>query len=182
MKAVWLVLALLALTHNLTRAQSCNPAVVSYIVRDENAQVLSAAEFKTIYEQLPKTIGEAHSYLSEVSFKDDGKTYYWPESAHWGQGRKVTSLEFANAETCAMALTEVTLIYHDKQMRLIFNLDITRTQPDRRLVIDALPFQTGTFELDLRGWSRRGDEMIPAERWKKVSFDHRAIRNGVVKP
>jgi hypothetical protein len=182
MKVTWLVLVLLALTSNLTRAQSCNPAVVSYIVRDENAQVLSAAELNTLYEQLPEASGAAHSYVSEVSFKDDGKTYYWPESADWEQGRKVTSLGFANAEACAMTLTEVTLTYHDKQMRLIFNLDITRTQPDRRLVIDALPFQAGTFELDLRGWSRRRDEMIPAERWKKVSSDDRAIRNGVLKP
>jgi uncharacterized protein with PIN domain len=160
------VLALLALTSNLTRAQSCNPAVVSYIVRDENAQVLSRRNSNRL-----RTIAESHrhgaQYVSEVSFKDDGKTYIWPESADWGQGRKVASLEFANAETCAMTLTEVTLIYQDKQMRLIFNLDITRTQPDRRLVISALPFQAGTFALDLRGWSRRRDEMIPAERWKE---------------
>src|SRR5436190_22450873 len=53
----------------------------SYIVRDENAQVLSAAELNTLYEQLPKAIGTAHSYVSEVSFKDDGKSYHWPESA-----------------------------------------------------------------------------------------------------
>jgi hypothetical protein len=154
---------------NSTRAQSCNPAVVSYIVRDESGQVLSAAELKTVYEQLPQVIGTARTYVGEVSFKDDGKSYYWPESADWKRGRKVTSLGFANAENCAMLLTEVTLTYHNRKMRLIFNLDVTRTQPDRRQVIDSLPFQTGTFKLDLSGWARSENEVTPAERWKRVS-------------
>src|SRR5215510_5967582 len=44
---------------NLSRAQSCNPAVVNYIVRDEGGKVLSAAELKSIFEQLPKSIGDA---------------------------------------------------------------------------------------------------------------------------
>jgi hypothetical protein len=53
-------------------------------------------------------------------------------------------------------------------MRLIFNIDIARTQPDRRPVIDSPPFQEGIFELDLSGWPRSENKMIPAERWKKV--------------
>ena len=77
-------------------------------------------------------------------------------------------MEFANAGTCTMHLTEATLTYRHKRMRLIFNIDITRTQHDRRPVIDSLPFQEGTFELDLSGWSHDGDKLIPAERWKKV--------------
>lgn len=172
MRVAMFVVLLLALAtgapDNSTRAQSCNPAVVNYIVRDESGQVLSAAELKTVYEQLPQAIGAARTYMGEVSFKADGKSYYWPESADWGKGRKVPSLGFANAETCAMPLTEVTLTYHDRKMRLIFNLDVTRTQPDRRQVIDSQPFQTGTFKLDLNGWSRNENEVIPAERWKKV--------------
>jgi hypothetical protein len=173
MRIAMFVALLLALApgspDNSTFAQFCNPAVVNYIVRDENGQVLSEPELKTVHEQLPESIGSARTYVGEVSFKDDGKTYYWPESADWGQGRKVTSLGFANAETCAMPLTEVTLTYHNRKMRLIFNLDITRTQPDRRLVIDSLPFQTGAFKLDLSGWSHSRNEVIPAERWKKVN-------------
>jgi hypothetical protein len=153
---------------NPTHAQSCNPAVVNYIVRDENGKVLSEAELKSVYEQLPKSIGDAHTYLGEVSFADDGQSFYWPESLDWKRGKKVPSLGFANAETCTMHLTEAALTYDNKRMRLIFNISITRTQPDRRPVIDSLPFQEGTFELDLSGWSHDGEKMIPAERWKKV--------------
>jgi hypothetical protein len=153
---------------NQIRAQSCNPAVVNYLVRDENGKLLSEAELKSVYEQLPKSIGDGHTYLGEVSFADDGNTFYWPESIEWKNGRKVPSLKFANAATCTMHFPEVTLMHRNKKMRLIFNIDITRTQPDRRPVIDSLPFQEGAFELDLSGWSHDTDKMIPAERWKKV--------------
>jgi len=166
------LVALLALATcalgNPTHAQSCNPAVVNYIIRDESGKVLSEAELKSVYEQLPESIGDAHTYPGEVSFADDGKSFYRPESLDWKRGKKVPSLEFANAGTCTMHLTEATLTYRHKRMRLIFNIDITRTQHDRRPVIDSLPFQEGTFELDLSGWSHDGDKLIPAERWKKV--------------
>jgi hypothetical protein len=151
-----------------SRAQSCNPAVVNYIVRDEGGKVLSAAELKSIYEQLPKSIGDARLDVGEVSFAADGKSFYWPESVDWEKGKKAPSLQFANAETCTMRLTEATLTHHNKRMRLIFNIDIARKQPDRRPVIDSLPFQEGVFELDLSGWSHSEDKVIPAERWKKV--------------
>jgi len=153
---------------NPSRAQSCNPAVVNYIVRDEGGKVLSEAELKSVYEQLPKSIGDAHTDVGKVSFEDDGKTFYWPESVDWEKGKKVPSLQFANAETCTMHLTEATLTYHNKRMRMIFNIDIARKQPDRRPVVDSLPFQEGAFELDLSGWSHDENKVIPAERWKKV--------------
>jgi hypothetical protein len=152
----------------LTHAQSCNPAVVSYIVRDESGKVLRETELKSICEQLPKSIDSARLYVGEVSFADDGKTFFWPESLDWERGKKVPGLQFINNETCMMRLTEVTVTYHNKKMRLIFNIDIARTQPDRRPVIDSLSFQEGTFSLDLNGWPRDAEQMIPADRWKKV--------------
>jgi len=154
-----------------TRAQSCNPATVSYIVRDENGRVLGEAALKSVYEQLPKRIGETQVEVGETALTDDGKTFYWPESADWPKGRKVAGLEFINSKTCTMHLTEATLTYHNQQMRLFFNLEITRTQADRRPVIDSLPFQEGTFALDLTGWSHDRVLMIPSARWKKVQ-DH----------
>ncbi len=171
MKMTLFVVTLLSLAicarPNPARAQSCNPAVVNYLVRDEAGNVLSEAELKAVYEQLPKSIGDAHTSAGEVSFADDGESFYWPESVDWEKGKKAPSLHFANAAACAMRLTEVTLTYHSKRMRLIFNIDIDRKQPDRRLVIDSLPFQSGAFKLDLSGWSHRRDELIPAERWKR---------------
>jgi len=161
-------LLLLLLLPNSTPVQSCNPAVVSYVIRDEQGRVLSEAEVKTVEEQLPKQIGDAGVYTTEVSFADDGKNYYWPESVDFEKGKKQPALGFANAGTCTMRLTEVTLKYHQKKMRLLFNIDIrSRTQPDRRIVVDSLPFQEGTFVLDM---SARGEDthvIVPAEWWKK---------------
>lgn len=167
MPIVWLLVVLTTIP-NVNHAQACNPAVVSYIIRDEGGKVLSETELKSVYERLPGTIGDAHLYAGQVSIADDKKTFYWPESVDWRKGNKQPSLEFANAETCTMHLTEATLIYHDKKMHLIFNIDITRAQPNRRPVVDSLPFQEGTFALDLNGWSGDPDKLIPLERRKKI--------------
>jgi len=99
---------------NPTHAQYCNPAVVNYILRDEKGKVLTETEIKTVYEQLPKVIGDAHLYSGQVSFAEDESSFYRPESADWQKGRKQRALEFANSDTCTMHLTEVTLTYHKK--------------------------------------------------------------------
>jgi len=158
----------ISVTRTPAYVQSCNPAVVNYMVRDEKGKVLTGTEIKTVHERLPKTIGDASLGAGEVSFAADRKTFYWPESVDWSTGNKLPTLEFANAATCTMHLTEVTLTYHGKRMRLIFDLDIGRAQLDRRPVIDSLPFQDGSFELDLKGWSGDLDKLIPAKRWHKI--------------
>ena len=152
----------------LTHSQYCNPAIISYIVRDESGRMLTEVELKSLCEKLPESIADARLSIGEVSFADDGETFYWPESTDWQKGKRVPALQFINNETCAMRFTEVTLTYNDKRMRLIFNIDIAKTQPDRRPVVDSLPFKEGVFELDLKGWSRKEDQMIPAQRWNKV--------------
>ena len=161
------LLGLLLLPLVSVSAQSCNPAVVDYIVRDEKGNVLNKEELKTIHQQLPKTIGNADTAVDEVSFTSDAVTYYWPESVDWSKGKKVPALEFANAATCTLNLPRVELNYHGKKMTLIFNIGIERHQDDRRKVIDSLPFQNGTYVLDLSGWSPSRDKMITANRWKK---------------
>jgi hypothetical protein len=95
-------------------------------------------------------------------------TYYWPESVEYPKGNKVPVLEFANARTCTLNLGQVDLSYRGKQMHLFFNIDIARFQDDRRPVIDSLPFQEGSYRLDLTGWSHSREQLIPATRWKKV--------------
>jgi len=166
-KVMGILLGLLFIPLTSVSAQSCNPAVVDYIVRDEQGNVLSGDGLNTIHQQLPKTIGNGDTAVSEVSFKSDGVTYYWPESVDWDKGTKMSSLEFANAATCTLNLPRVDLAYHGMKMTLIFEISIERKQDDRRLVIDSLPFQNGTFILDLSGWSHSRDKMIPATRWKK---------------
>jgi hypothetical protein len=153
---------------NTTLAQSCNPAVVSYIVRDEAGTALSSDDLKAIADQLPKQIGDATTTVDETSFAPDKITFYWPESVEWQSGNKVPSLQFANAGICAMRFGEITLVHNNRKMRLIFDIEILRFQEDRRPVVDSLPFQDGTFRLDLRKWSHDKEKIIPASNWRRV--------------
>ena len=148
-------------------AQSCNPASVFYIVRDEQGKVVSAADLALIAAQLPKTIGDATTGANEISLKADKSTYYWHEDADYDNGTKMPALLFANAATCTMHLGEATITYHGKTMRLIFNIDIDRTQDDRQQVIDSLRLQNGTFRLDLKGLTRERDKITPVSYWKR---------------
>jgi hypothetical protein len=164
-----ILFGLMFLPLTFASAQDCNPAVVDYIVRDESGKILSVEELKSIHQLLPKRIGDEDTAVDEVLFTDDGITYYWSESSSGKKGKKVPVLEFANARTCTLTLPQVELEYHGKKMTLIFNIHIERRQDDRRPVIDSLPFQEGTYVLDLSGWSRIRDQMIPASMWKKVN-------------
>jgi len=166
MLSFWLLVIVLATTSS--PKQSCNPAVVDYIVRDEKGNVLSEADVNSIAESLPKTIDDATVETTQISFTADKEKYYWPENSAWDSGTKVPALGFANAATCTLHFTEVTLTYHNKKMRLIFNIDIARQQSDRRPVIDSLPFKEGTYQLELKDWTRERDKLVPATRWKKV--------------
>ena len=163
-----MVLAIvLVLLPGIAAAQFCNPAVVSYLVRDEKGKLLNSSELKVLTEKLPKTIGDAKVDTGEVSFKDDLQHYYWSDSTDWPNGKKIPALVFVNASTCTMKLEEATLVYRGKKMRLIFNITIERRQDDRRLVIDAPSFRAGTYRLDLKDWSRDPETLIPARRWKR---------------
>jgi hypothetical protein len=149
----------------ITQAQECRPAVVNYIVRDESGKELAEPALKSISEKLPEKIDEASIYIGEVYFAKDGKAFYSPYSSERKKGKMVRSLSFGSVGPCIVNLKEATLSYHGKRMRLVFNIDINR----RNVVVESLPFQEGTFELDLTGWSLDQQIAIPATRWKKVS-------------
>jgi len=151
---------------NPAQAQYCNPALVSYIVRDENGKPLTEEALQSVAEQLPKSIGDAQIYAGEVSLTENGRRFYRQESVDWDKGKKVPALHFINDGNCAMRLGKVTLTYQGKQMRLFFNLSITRTQHDRRWVFDSLPFQEGSFVVDVEGWPWEKNEVVSADRWR----------------
>ena len=60
-----LLVGLFWLTSTAANAQSCNPAAVSYIVRDEKGTVISGEELKALQQQLPKVIGNADTALDQ---------------------------------------------------------------------------------------------------------------------
>jgi hypothetical protein len=150
------------------QAQYCNPAVVSLIVYDEKGVELTESELNTLAAILPKQIGDADVRASETRLAPDNKSFYWWDSKEWASGRKVPALSFSNYGPCEMKLGEATLERNGQKMRLIFNITITRETGDRRPVIRAPKFQTGTFQLDLSDWSHDRHAIIPAERWKIV--------------
>ena len=164
-----LLLLLLLIPSGVSYAQSCNPASVYYIVRDEKGVVLSKEDLQTMVDQLPKKIGDATVWATEVSFAPDKQAFYWPESVEFDKGNKVPALGLSNAATCTLHLTEVELKYKGRTMRLIFNIDIARYQKDRRQAIDSLKFQNGVFRLDLTKWPHHEEKLIPASYWKRVS-------------
>jgi len=104
-----LLTGLFLLTATSANAQSCNPAAVSYIVRDEQGRVIGGEELKTLHQQLPKTIGNADTFVGEASFTSDRVTFYWPESVDFDKGTKIPALEFANAKTCTLNFPSVDL-------------------------------------------------------------------------
>lgn len=167
-RSFWLLLILTLVVTKSAFGQSCNPAAVSYIVRDEKGNVLSVEDLKTIAEQVPKQIGDAATSVSETSLAADNLTYYWPEEVDYPKGTKIPTLEFANSAACAMRFSEVTLTRNNNKMRLVFDIEILRFQNDRRPVVDGLPFQKGTFKLDLSGWTHDPNKVIQANRWKRV--------------
>ena len=164
----WLVFILTTAFITTAYGQSCNPAAVSYIVRDEKGTVLPMGELKTLAEAIPKQIGDASTSVDETSFQPDNVTFYWPEDVDWAKGTKVPTLSFSNSGACAMRFSEVTLTRNNAKMRLVFDIEILRFQNDRRPVIDGLPFQKGTFRLDLSGWTHDANKMIQANRWKRL--------------
>ena len=159
---------LLMMTAITAHAQYCNPAAVSYLVRDENGSLVQGSELNGIIEKLPKTIDESAVASDRVSFSDE-QHFYRQESADWDKGRKVEAIGIANASKCTLKLNELTLTYHGKRMHLVFNIDIARGENDRRLVIDSLPFDEGTYKLDLSAFTHERDQLIPALSWKKVA-------------
>ena len=162
------LVTILAAIQCVAAGQFCSPAVVSYIVRDAKGAVLSEAQLNSVSEQLPKAIGDATVETDQVSFMNDLQTFHWHESVDWEGGKKLPALEFVNAGTCNLHLGEVTLTWGGKQMHLVFNLDVGRDQYIHRTVIDSLPFQEGTFALDLSQWSRDLKKMIPSDSWKRI--------------
>ena len=80
--------------------------------------------------------------------------------------RTLPVISFTDLAACVMPAREFTLKHAGRTMRLIFNLDVDQ----RAYVIDSLPFQNGTFQLDQKGLlNTYRERIIPAKRWKKIS-------------
>ena len=65
-KAILLIIALVSCWISI-RAQYCNPATVSYLVRDEKGNILNQADLKSVTDQLPQQVGDGNTSIYDVS-------------------------------------------------------------------------------------------------------------------
>jgi len=154
-------------TAGMAYAQICPPVGVLYVVRAEDGAPLTRPELDSIAKQVPKTIGGATDgvgaatvTISSVPANEDGSLRPYP---YFGEKspKTIPALSLMNEYPCRLHLEAVTLMLHEKKMRLIFNLDLD-ARGIRTLVIDSPPFQEGTFALDPPG----AQTVIPAHQWQ----------------
>ena len=155
---------------NITYAQVCPPVGVLYVVRAEDGTPLTRPELESIAKELPKTIGVASPTtgaatvtISSVPANDDGSLRPYP---YFGEKapKAIPALSLLNHYPCRLRVDAVTLMFHEKTMRLIFDLEFD-ARGVNILVIDSPPFQEGTFVLD----PPSAQTVIPAHQWKKVN-------------
>jgi hypothetical protein len=153
-----------------TYAQECQPAAVNYIVRDEAGKVLGESELNAVYERIAKLPSEVGSVYMGTAFLAKGwKTFYSPYSEERKGSEEVSVIAFGHSGPCQLKFADSTLEYHGKKMRLFFDVDIpSKEQPVLDMVIDSLPFQEGTFKLDLSGLKQEEHRVMAASRWKRI--------------
>jgi hypothetical protein len=149
---------LILVSYCAASAQSCRPAELNYIVRDEQGNVMSDTTLRRVFKQVkPPTSG-----VGSVAFADDGKLVGYSGKE---PKRTLPAIYFADAAECKLKVGEVVLNNGGDTMRLLFNLDIDR----RAYTIDSLPFRRGTFRLDQKGLADIDqDDLVPATRWRKI--------------
>jgi hypothetical protein len=145
-----------------TRAQSCKPTMLIYLVRDEKGKPVPPAAKEISYQ--PK------AQYSDW-WDDDGHEYLltseeMPQDVKSLKGR---ILKLYTGASCFFR-QPVTLQIDSKgkTMKLIFKplLDVKAESAD--YVVDSLPFQAGTFEIDLTFRKRWPPQFYPASGWQKV--------------
>lgn len=166
-----LILVLLALTSftsiNQAYGQSCRPAVLKYVVRDEKGKYLSMTELEAVYKQMPpaQSVNSVTRGVSTVRLTKKGTLVGYSTEA---TKTELPAIYYAEAGECRLKISEFTLEHAARKMHLIFDLDIDR----RTFAIDSLPFQNGTFKLDQTGLSNAYyEKIVSARRWKKVSSE-----------
>jgi hypothetical protein len=176
-------------------AQICPTVGVTYLVRGDDGQLLSAADLTAIIRHFPPVTEPGSTSrqtpernvvvgVDRIFLNEDGTLPATEESVQRAISNPTMALRFASGG-CEMHFGEVVLTHQGKTMRLIFNIDLGGTMNGRfsqrqRPVIDSVPFQEGTFILDVKlealktvsipnDLNMQGiDVLVPAQSWKKV--------------
>jgi hypothetical protein len=118
------------------------------IVRAEDGRIFQKPDLDTLYERLPKTIGDA---VTSVEFRNG-----------------VPRLLVSNGYPCAIHFFEITLSYHEKKMRLLFDLDFNDRGTLSLVTIELPNFQEGIFRLIPNPGPPENGSWLLNDRWRKV--------------
>ena len=133
----WLVALSFALAWflpELMPAQSNGPCQIIYLVRDEKGELLDPALLESIAAAKGEEMKPGETFIKNA----DGTT---TENVKCLKSR----LDIGGKP---LRLSELTLKYHGKTMRLSFQLQIV----EERRVIDSVPFQESAFKLENGKW------------------------------
>ena len=154
-----LCLLLISASCIFAQAQSCRPAELNYIVRDEKGKMMTEADTQKVFAQMPKPAQGVHT----LDVAADGTLVGYSARP---AASKIAAIYYVDAKTCQLKIDEFTLKHAGRTMRLIFALDLER----RSYTFDSVPFQTGTYRLDQTNLTDTdNNSIIPATRWKKVT-------------
>jgi hypothetical protein len=161
------VLAGLAFTFAARRAeaQSCRPSQLFYVVRDERGRVMDPAGLQApnFIEDMIGVVKTARDSTGSMAVEiglDKEKTRSLLLQKFGSE--KVRALYEVRGSCRFSETINFKLTLHQKNMNLILKV---RGAGD--FLVDSLPFQQGTFQIDLSNPPGRG--FFPATMWRKVS-------------
>jgi hypothetical protein len=142
-------------------AQLCSPVGIFSIVRGEDGRVLNEAELEFVLEESPAPLGDGVAAATHAVYENEAESAYL--ISREGDPRIPIFYFRGTRPDCFLHLTEVTLVYRQREMRLVFAVTLeagteVRTPEGAYLtrpllmVVDSLPFREGAFELDFDSW------------------------------
>jgi hypothetical protein len=159
--AAAILVGLVNLTPQIARAQICASSNLTYVVRDAKGVIIDprGANFRYALEGWEPTKQrlirvEVPQQLSGLEKAVGLQT--------WGQ------CSFQHPVTLKLTL-------EDKSMNLIFRASPLGGYRSANYLVDSLPFQQGTFEIDLPMPPDASGQFYAASGWKKTSSDAEAV-------
>ena len=155
-----------------TFAQYCPGSELAYIVRDEKGKIINPATLDApdFIEESVKTVSYA-----EIEKKRDG---YWRlgEAVKTARAKKqgdldketgnFNALHITAGGACSLSKTVTfKLTLGSRTMNLIFRFVPPKNDAGEVFIVDSLPFQQGTFEIEL---PEKSDYYAP-DQWRKTS-------------
>lgn len=155
---------IVAIIPRAAQGQKCLGSRVAYLVRDEKGRPIDET-VKDLWQVKDNGSGSSRGWSapwSNFSKDDSEQVKVLPASIATLQRKIVT---FNTAAYCSFdRIVKLQLKHNGKVMNLIFN---TASADDQWYMVDALPFQEGSFEIQLPKLPPRSWKFFASRDWKK---------------